>query len=83
MKDQTPKQLVSDSVPRNFRTFWYRRLNNDQRGFIDSVIEEVIKNPKAALSLVARNLIDKFSIKCNLNSVANGLGDMVDARKAT
>lgn len=83
MKDQTPKELVNNGVPTNYRTLWYRQLGSTDQLFVDSVVEEVIKNPKAMLSLVARILITKFSIKCDLNTVTNGLGDMVDVKKAT
>lgn len=78
-------QLVCDGTPRNFKTQWYRKLNNADQAYVHEVIQEILKNPEASTQLVARNLAAELSIKpTEIQSIATTLEEMVrNVKKVT
>jgi len=76
-------QLVSDGEPENFRTQWYRNYSSVNQAYIQEVVQEIIKNPKASLQLVARNLAVELLIKSTeVPVIVATLEDMIHNVKA-
>lgn len=77
MSRKTAAQLVRDSKTNKSGSSWYNRLSLEEREYICKVVGEMRKNPGAALTLVASQLIDIFKIKCSIQTVASTLRGLI------
>lgn len=76
MLRKTPAQLIKEATSKG-RSDWYEQLSLEDQEYICKVVEEMKKNPNAALTFVAKQLIDVLSIKRSIVTVTHTLRGMI------